>query len=106
MPESLTVIGKKAFKHCSRLLEISIPRRVQTIEVDAFIGCGSLRSIYMHTSLGYDAEEAFDEDDVASITLFEDDGSGPSQTPFLEWRQKKMPLTYKVSLDESVQDVV
>ena len=95
MPESLTVIGNKAFKHCSRLLEISIPRRVQTIEVDAFIGCVSLRSIYMHTSLGYDAEEAFDENAVASITLFEDDSSGPSQTPFLEWRQKKMPLTYK-----------
>ena len=94
VPESIEFIGSHAFSGCKRLKN-SIPRRVQTIEVDAFIGCVSLRSIYMHTSLGYDAEEAFDENAVASITLFEDDSSGPSQTPFLEWRQKKMPLTYK-----------
>ena len=89
MPESLTVIGNKAFKDCTRLMEITILRRVLTIGIGAFIGCTSLRSIYMHTSLGYDAEEAFDEDALAFITLFEDDSSGPSQTPFFEWRRKK-----------------
>ncbi|MCV6576360.1 MAG: leucine-rich repeat domain-containing protein, partial [Cohaesibacter sp.] len=75
---------------CQNLREITIPRRVLTIGVGAFIGCSSLRSIYMHTSLGYDAEEAFDEDVLDFLTLFEDDSSGPSQTPFWQWTRENI----------------
>ena len=44
----------------------------------------------MHTSLGYDAEEAFDDDVLDFITLFGDNSSCPSQTPFFEWARQNI----------------
>ena len=90
MPECVTVVGNDAFRNCEVLSEITIPSRVLIIGVGAFRGCTSLRSIYMHASLGYDAEEAFDEDVLKDITLLSDDGSGPTHTPFREWRRQNL----------------
>jgi len=90
MPECVTVIGNDAFRNCEVLSEITIPSRALIIGVGAFRGCTSLRSIYMHASLGYDAEEAFDEDVLKDITLLSDDGSGPTHTPFREWRRQNL----------------
>ena len=69
MPDGLKSIGNNAFRNCESLSEITIPWRVLTIGIGAFVGCRSLRSIYMHASLGYDVEEAFDEDVWKDITL-------------------------------------
>ena len=44
----------------------------------------------MHASLGYDAKEAFDEDVLEVIILFEDDGSGPIHTPFRDWTRQNL----------------
>ena len=44
----------------------------------------------MHASLGYDAEEAFDEDVLKDITLFDDDGSTPIHTAFREWTRQSL----------------
>ena len=52
--------------------------------------CVSLRRIYMHASLGYDAAEAFDERVWGFITLFEDDDTGPIHTPFFEWTNQNI----------------
>ena len=90
MPECVTVIGNDAFRNCESLSEITIPWRVLTIGVGAFLGCRSLRSICMHTSSGYDAEEAFDDDVLDFITLFGDNSSCPSQTPFFEWARQNI----------------
>ena len=41
----VTSIGRRAFSDCSRLIEISIPERVEFIGEHSFSGCAALTSI-------------------------------------------------------------
>ena len=58
LPENETV-GKEAFYGCTSLAEITIPRKVVSIDIRAFYGCSSLKSVYFSSitppSLGTDA---------------------------------------------------
>jgi len=58
IPDSITSIGKYAFRGCSNLKSITIPENVTSIETSAFSRCTSLTSITIPdsvTSIGSDA---------------------------------------------------
>ena len=45
IPNSITSIGKEAFKNCNKLVTVTIPDSVKTIGQSAFKLCGSLNSV-------------------------------------------------------------
>ena len=51
IPDSVTSIGKYAFKNCVKLVNISIPDSVTVISDGAFYGCKKLISIHWSESL-------------------------------------------------------
>ena len=58
IPDSVTTIGEEAFCICSSLTSITIPDSVTTIGVSAFSGCSSLTSVTIRkgvTTIGYSA---------------------------------------------------
>lgn len=58
IPDGVTSIGEYAFRHCSSLSSLVIPDSVTSIECYAFSGCESLSSIVIPdsvTSIGYHA---------------------------------------------------
>ena len=57
--ESVTIIGAKAFEHCSNLHTVSFPKGLKRIEISAFLGCSSLTDIHFRESIEYIDEWAF-----------------------------------------------
>ena len=45
IPDSITAIGKSAFKNCTNLAHITVPNSVTLIEQEAFASCSSLKQI-------------------------------------------------------------
>ena len=60
IPDSVTSIGKYAFKNCVKLVNISIPDSVTVISDGAFYGCKKLISIHWSESLEQINYEAFE----------------------------------------------
>ena len=59
MGDSVTVIGPKAFEHCSNLKTIELSSRLEVIGLSAFLGCKSLKEIHIPSSLKRIEEWAF-----------------------------------------------
>ena len=51
MGDSVSVIGPKAFEHCSNLKSIKLSNRLEVIGLSAFLGCKSLKEIHIPSSL-------------------------------------------------------
>ena len=51
MGDSVTVIGPKAFEHCSNLQSIKLSNNLEVIGLSAFLGCKSLKEIHIPSSL-------------------------------------------------------
>ena len=58
--KKVTSIGKKAFEHCRKLTNITIPNSVTSIGEDAFAYCSSLTNITIPNSVTSIEEYAFD----------------------------------------------
>jgi len=58
LPNSLVVIGKKAFMNCDELQSITLPDSVTTIDDSAFY-CSALTDIVLNDGLKYIGKEAF-----------------------------------------------
>lgn len=59
MGDSVTVIGPKAFEHCSNLQSIKLSNNLEVIGLSAFLGCRSLKEIHIPSSLKRIEEWAF-----------------------------------------------
>ncbi|MDE5887675.1 MAG: leucine-rich repeat domain-containing protein [Muribaculaceae bacterium] len=51
IPESVTIIGERAFNECTLLSSVSLPDNIVSIEMGTFYGCKELSSINMPESL-------------------------------------------------------
>ena len=60
IPDSVTRIGKCAFRECNNLTHITIPENVTSIGNYAFQGCGSLTNITIPESVTFIGIEAFE----------------------------------------------
>ena len=70
IPNSVTLIGDRAFSDCSELTSIDIPNSVTSIGFAAFDGCSSLTSIEIPNSVTSIGNYAFDGcSDLTSITI-------------------------------------
>ena len=59
LPESLKVIGNRAFEYCESLREICIPSSTVYLGARAFKGCSNLVKVELSEGLHYIGEEAF-----------------------------------------------
>ena len=70
IPNTVTVIGKNAFKDCTKAVYIKIPNSVRTIEDDAFSGCTSIKSLVIPQSVTSLGKCAFENcTSLESITM-------------------------------------
>ena len=69
--DGVTLIGKEAFKGCSKLMEITLSSTLIKIEDDAFHNCMQLQSINMPASLKYIGANAFMNCNNLNIVNFE-----------------------------------
>ena len=51
IPESVTAIGERAFKRCTKLSIVNVPTHITSIESETFANCDSLKSIVLPDSL-------------------------------------------------------
>ena len=70
IPNSVTTIRERAFRHCTSLTSVTIPNSVTTIEGEAFEGCTSLNSVTIPNSVTSIGEGAFLScSGLASVTI-------------------------------------
>jgi hypothetical protein len=60
IPNSVTVIGNRAFEHCRNLTNVTIPYSVTTIGESAFYGCIGLMNLILPNSIKTIKKYAFD----------------------------------------------
>ena len=65
-------IGKKAFRGCSKLDELTLPDTLETIEEEAFAACPRLKTATIPETVTFIGDSAFDKD---TITLIVEEGS-------------------------------
>ena len=82
IPSSVGSFGDFAFEHCDSLRNLFIDEGVASIGFGAFRGCRSLTSILISESLRPDVEPAFDCDVLENVILFRKNGSDLIQMPF------------------------
>ena len=61
LPESVRVIGERAFEGCAGLLSVTIPGTVVEIEDHAFSGCRRLRRVHLEEGLTHIGKSAFED---------------------------------------------
>ena len=61
IPDSVEVVGERAFGWCDGLNELRLGRGIKKIEKDAFRNCSSLRRLVLPSTLEALAPDAFDE---------------------------------------------
>ncbi|MBQ1836690.1 MAG: leucine-rich repeat domain-containing protein, partial [Paludibacteraceae bacterium] len=79
IPNSVTSIGKGAFKGCEALTSIEIPNSVTSIESEAFGGCTALTSIHIRCEHPENLEihkYAFYGTNIENCTLYVPIGTG------------------------------
>ena len=59
LPESIVVIGDRAFEHCEALETINIPKNAKVIGEHAFFDCTSLKSLTIPKNVTTIGEKAF-----------------------------------------------
>ena len=59
IPKGVTSIGDRAFYYCSSLIAINIPEGVTSIGSDAFFGCSSLTAINIPKSMTSIGDDVF-----------------------------------------------
>ena len=59
IPNSVTIIGEKAFTECKTLVSVTIPNSVKSIENNAFSFCTSLKEITLPNSVTSIGDWAF-----------------------------------------------
>ena len=70
IPNSVTSIGKYAFKYCRSLTSVTIPNSVTSIGDHAFFGCTGLTSVTIPNSVTSIGERAFDGcSGLTSVTI-------------------------------------
>lgn len=67
LPDSLTIVGEKAFSDCDSLEEIVLPESVQEIGEEAFMNCSALRKIKIPATVQMIEDDAFYECDHLTI---------------------------------------
>jgi len=74
IPDTVTIIGDKAFSGCKRITKITIPETVTCIENMAFFNCQKITGIHIPESVTDIAENAFlDCKKLTEMTFFYDD---------------------------------
>lgn len=51
LPETLKVVGEKAFEYCIKLENVHFPKKLEVIQLSAFLGCQSLEEITIYPHL-------------------------------------------------------
>lgn len=59
LPDSVTEIAYEAFKGCTSLTSVDIPSGVEKIDIGAFDDCSALATVTLHEGLYYISEDAF-----------------------------------------------
>lgn len=59
IPESVSYIGKYAFRDCNQLKEIVLPSKVSVIQTGCFLGCNALKEVVLPKSLNTIKNKAF-----------------------------------------------
>ena len=65
----ITTIPSDAFKNCSKLISITIPENITSIEQNAFYGCTSLTQLYCMAEEPPTVSSAF-ESNIVGVTLY------------------------------------
>lgn len=70
IPEGIRIIGEEAFQYGRNLVEITIPESVTVIEKKAFAGCRKVKAIHFSQGLESVGQEAFsDMESLEDVTL-------------------------------------
>lgn len=70
IPNSVTAIDEYAFFQCDGLTNVAIPNSVTTINADAFRECKKLKRVSLGTSVSYIAERAFYSDSINTVYCY------------------------------------
>jgi len=69
IPESVTNIGKCAFRDCQQLEDVVLPTRLSTIHAGCFLNCTSLRRVVLPSSVTMIRTKAFHSTSLESVEI-------------------------------------
>lgn len=70
LPETITIISKRAFSYCKKLTEINFPNSLDCIAEESFWGCAALTSVNIPSSVRYLGSGAFRNcNNLISVTI-------------------------------------
>lgn len=70
IPNSITLIDEYAFFQCNGLSSVAIPNSVTTINADAFRECKKLKRVSLGSSVSYIAERSFYSDSINTVYCY------------------------------------